>query len=131
MYNKYFKKRLYEKYDEYTMFKFRNLKLVRQKEYKEEVINIPIDEAKEKAIKEAENKLREKLGEIDIIDKKVLNSSTNNSKIELELFVSVNESIGEIQEYEGREQIDTSESLQHTNWSFTYDNTIFRSYDIN
>ena len=39
MYNKYFKKRLYEKYDEYTMFKFRNLKLVRQKEYKEEVIN--------------------------------------------------------------------------------------------
>ncbi len=115
MYNKYFKKMLYEKYDEYTMFKFRNLKLVRQKEYKEEVINIPIDEAKEKAIKEAENKLREKLGEIDIIDKKVLNSSTNNSKIELELFVSVNESIGEIQEYEGREQIDTSESLQHTN----------------
>ncbi len=115
MYNKYFKKRLYEKYDEYTMFKFRNLKLVRQKEYKEEVINIPIDEAKEKSIKEAENKLREKLGEIDIIDKKVLNSSTNNSKIELELFVSVNESIGEIQEYEGREQIDTSESLQHTN----------------
>ncbi len=115
MYNKYFKKRLYEKYDEYTMFKFRNLKLVRQKEYKEEVINIPIDEAKEKAIKEAENKLREKIGEIDIIDKKVLNSSTNNSKIELELFVSVNESIGEIQEYEGREQIDTNESLQHTN----------------
>ena len=115
MYNKYFKKRLYEKYDEYTMFKFRNLKLVRQKEYKEEVINIPIDEAKDKAIKDAENKLREKLGEIDIIDKKVLNSSTNNSKIELELFVSVNESIGEIQEYEGREQIDTSESLQHTN----------------
>lgn len=115
MYDKYFKKRLYENFDEKDIFKVGALHLVRQREYTEETVNITHEDAKNLAIEEALVKLKEKLGEIQIIDKKVLNSSTNNSKIELELFVSVNESIGEIQEYEGREKIDTNESVQHTN----------------
>jgi len=115
MYDMYFKKRLYENFDEKDIFKVGALHLVRQKEYTEETVNITHEDAKNLAIEEALVKLKEKLGEIQIIDKKVLNSSTNNSKIELELFVSVNESIGEIQEYEGREKIDTNESVQHTN----------------
>lgn len=115
MYSKYFKKRLYEKFDETSIFKVGSLHLVRQKEYIEEIVNITHEDAKNLAIEEAIAKLKEKLGEIEIIDKKVLNSSTNNSKIELELFISVNESIGEIQEYEGREKIDTNESVQHIN----------------
>lgn len=114
-YNKYLKKRLYDEFDEKVMFRLGPLSLVRQYEYKSEEINITKEDAINKALNEAEIKLKEKLGEIEIIDKKVLNSSTNNSKIELEIFVSVNENIGEAQEYEGREQIDTSESLQHTN----------------
>lgn len=115
MYNKYFKKRLYENFDETNIFKIGPLHLVRQKEYIEETVNITHEDAKNLASEEAIVKLKEKLGEIEIIDKKVLNSSANNSKIELELFISVNESIGEIQEYEGREKIDTNESVQHTN----------------
>ena len=114
-YNKYLKKRLYDEFDEKVMFRLGPLSLVRQYEYKSEEINITKEDAINKALNEAEIKLKEKLGEIEIIDKKVLNSNTNNSKIELEIFVSVNENIGETQEYEGREQIDTSESLQHTN----------------
>lgn len=114
-YNKYLKKRLYDEYDENVMFHIGSLYFVRQKEYKSENVNITKEDATNKAIEEAINKLKENLGEIEIIDKKVLNSTTNNSKIELELFISINESIGEIQEYEGRDQIDTNESLQHTN----------------
>lgn len=114
-YNKYLKKRLYSEYDEKVLFHIGSLSLVRQKEYITESINLTKEDATNKAIEEGINKLKEKLGEIEIIDKKVLNSSTNNSKIELELFISVNESIGETQEYEGREKIDSSESLQHTN----------------
>ncbi len=113
-YNKYLKKKLYNEFDEKEIFSLGSLSLVRQYEYKSEEINLTKETAMNKALSEAELKLKEKLGEIEIIDKKVLNSNTNNSKIELEIFVSVNENIGETQEYEGREQIDTSESLQHT-----------------
>lgn len=114
-YNKYIKKRLYDEYDERVLLKFGTLSLVKQKEYKSEEVNITKNDATNKAIEEGIKKLKEKLGEIEIIDKKVLNSRINNSKIELEIFISVNENIGETQEYEGREQIDSSESLQHTN----------------
>lgn len=114
-YNKYIKKRVYDEYDERVLLKFGTLSLVKQKEYKSEEVNITKNDATNKAIEEGIKKLKEKLGEIEIIDKKVLNSRINNSKIELEIFISVNENIGETQEYEGREQIDSSESLQHTN----------------
>lgn len=114
-YNKYIKKRVYDEYDERVLLKFGTLSLVKQKEYKSEEVNITKNDATKKAIEEGIRKLKEKLGEIEIIDKKVLNSRINNSKIELEIFISVNENIGETQEYEGREQIDSSESLQHTN----------------
>ena len=46
-----------------------------------------------------------------IIDKKVLKESTNNSTIELDIFISVEESIGEMIEYEGRDKIDTNEGV--------------------
>ncbi|MCH5166461.1 MAG: sporulation protein YqfD [Erysipelotrichales bacterium] len=112
IYNNYLKKRLYTFFDEETLLKLGNIKIVKQKETKEIDYNISAEVAKNKAIKEAEKKLLEKLSnDSAIIDKKVLKETTNNSTIELELFISVNESIGELVEYEGRDKIDTNEGV--------------------
>ena len=45
------------------------------------------------------------------MEKKVLKESQNNSTIELEVFISVNESIGEKLNYEGRDTNDTNEGV--------------------
>lgn len=112
MYNNYFKKKLYDSYTEEKIFKVGGLSLVRQKETRMEEINLTEEEAKNKAIDEAISKLLEKIdSKSQVIDKKVLNSSTNNSTIELEIFVSVLEPIGETVEYEGRDKIDTNEGV--------------------
>lgn len=110
--NKYLKKKLYSTFDEEKIFKIGNISLVKQKETKENSITLSEYDAKNKAIKEAEKKLLESLPEsVTIIDKKVLKETINNSTIELELFISVEEPIGELIEYEGRDQIDTNEGL--------------------
>lgn len=111
-FGKYFKKRLYEKYDEETIFSINNIKLVRQKEYTLKTEKLSHDDALNQALEEAEKKLLEKLGNNStIIDKKVLNSSQNNSTIEVEVFISVNESIGKKMNYEGRDTNDTNKGV--------------------
>lgn len=111
-FGKYLKKRLYEKYDEEKIFSFNNIKLVRQKEYVLKTHKLSHDEVVNKALIEAEKKLQEKLGNNStIIDKKVLKESQNNSTIELDVFISVNESIGEKLNYEGRDTNDTNEGV--------------------
>lgn len=112
VFNKYIKKRLYDNYDEEVIFKFDNIKLVRQKEYVLNTEKLSLEDAKNAAIEEASKKLIEKIGNNStIIEKKVLNSSQNNSTIELELFMSVNESIGEKINYEGRDTNDTNKGV--------------------
>lgn len=111
-FGKYLKKRLYEKYDEEKILAFNNIKLVRQKEYVLKTEKLSHDDAVNLALEEAEKKLIEKLGNNStIIDKKVLKESQNNSTIELEVFISVNESIGEKLNYEGRDTNDTNEGV--------------------
>lgn len=110
--NKYLINRLYKEYEEKTLFKFKNLRLVYQKETKSTEFYLDKETVKEKAINEAVKKIKEKLPENSlIIDKKVLKESTNNSTIELDIFISVEESIGEMIEYEGRDKIDTNEGV--------------------
>lgn len=110
--NKYLKKRLYPSFDEEKIFKIGNISIVKQKETKETSITLTKEEAKNKAINEAEKKLLDSLAKsATIIDKKVLKETINNSTIELELFISIEEPIGELMEYEGRDQIDTNEGL--------------------
>lgn len=111
-FGKYLKKRLYEKYDEETIFAIDNIKLVRQKEYNLKTTKLNHDEAVNLALLEAESKLKEKIGNNSvIIDKKVLKESQNNSTIELEVFISVKEAIGEKLNYEGRDTNDTNEGV--------------------
>lgn len=111
-FGKYLKKRLYSKYDEEKIFAINNIQLVRQKEYILKEEKLSHDEAINQALDAAEKKLVEKLGNNStIIDKKVLKESQNNSTIELEVFISVNESIGEKLNYEGRDTNDTNEGL--------------------
>lgn len=104
VYDRYLKKRLYENYEETIMLKIGNLRLVKQKEFIEKETKLSDDETRKKAIEAAENKILEKIGHNNtIIDKKVLKETINDSTIELELFISVNESIGEMTEYELRQ----------------------------
>lgn len=111
-FGKYLKTRLYEKYDEEKIFSINNVKLVRQKEYTLKTEKLSHDEALNLALEAAEEKLKEKLNDNStIIDKKVLKESQNNSTIELEVFISVNESIGEKLNYEGRDTNDTNEGV--------------------
>ena len=112
VYNKYLKKRLYKSFDEIKLLKLGIITIVRQKETKSVDQALKAEDAKNKAIKEAETKLLEKIDQnAKIIDKKVLKETINNSTIELEIFISVDESIGELVEYEGRDKIDTNEGV--------------------
>lgn len=94
-------------------FKFLNIKIIDIKEKevktlkytKDEAINLAIKKAKEELSKKKDNYFR-------IIDEKVLKVNEFNSKIELELFLSVEENIG-IKEL--GDLSDTEQSLQHTN----------------
>lgn len=70
------------------------------------------EEALNVALEKGEENLRKKLGENDtIIDKKVLKKSINNSKMEVEIFMIVNEKISSLKEimdnFEGMEESDT------------------------
>lgn len=113
--NKYLKKKLYENYDEIKLLKLGNIKIVKQKEYIIEENKYSATEAKKLALNEAENKLLEKIGTNNtIIDKKVLKESINDSTIELEIFISAREVIGEVALFEAGDTIDTNESLRHT-----------------
>lgn len=105
--NNYLKKIKYKTYDEKTILKLKDYKIVKQMEYKYNKIVLTTKEIKEKAIEEAINKLKVKNKDIEINNKKVLNINTFNSKIELEVFISANEQIGEELVYEAGDTIDT------------------------
>lgn len=98
--NKYLFKQKYTNKKDKTIFKIKNIRFIKSNEYIIKNINYTKEEATKLAIEEAKNKLLDKIGKNNtIIDQKVLKESINNSKIELELFIDVNESIGELEYY--------------------------------
>lgn len=107
---------LKNKYDHYkidTKFKFLNIKFINIREKKIKEVKYSYDELVNKAINKAKDELkREKNNKIKIIDEKVLKVEEFNSKIELELFVSVEETIGT---KKVGELIDTKQSIRYTN----------------
>lgn len=103
--NKRFFKDKYENYDEEVLNKLNifgfNIKYIREKEYKNYFDKYSEDEALEKAINEIIEKMQVKLGEKgEILSKKVLKKSQNNSKMDVEVFLVVLEDIGQTVKYE-------------------------------
>lgn len=98
----------YINYDTKTILKLGPLKLNQELET---VINTKVlteNEAKNKGISLAKERLLASIGKNNtIIDEKVLNSSQNNSTIILEVFFSVEESIGTQEYFEVSDEIDT------------------------
>jgi len=76
------------------------ISFVTQYEVKKETKNLKEEEALEIGVKESLAKISETLEEKEeIIDKKVLKKEVNDSTMNVEIFVSVLESIGEVQEF--------------------------------
>lgn len=104
----YFYKKNYNHFDEVKIAKISNFKIVKQREFILKPQKYTIEEARNIALNKASSKILEKIGKNNkIIAQKVLKESKNNSKIELEIFVSVNESIGKTEYYEVGDTIDT------------------------
>lgn len=92
--NSLFKKK-YEYYDKENVFTIGPLKLIKEMEYVVTSKKHGIEEAKETGISLAKQRLLEQLDKkSEIISEKVLKEEVNNSKIELEVFMSVLEDIG-------------------------------------
>jgi similar to stage IV sporulation protein len=110
--NRLLLKNKYEYYETEVLFKIFNIKILNIKEKSINKTNLTSNEAIDLAIKKAEDELiKEKDDKITIISEKVLNVNEFNSKIELELFLSVEENIGNI-EVGGYD--DTRESIRHS-----------------
>ncbi|MBQ3021030.1 MAG: sporulation protein YqfD [Bacilli bacterium] len=93
--NKILRKNKYNKYDKEYIFKNRFISLYKELEYKEVEYLYNEEELLNKALKEIDNKFKDKLNNIGkIIDKKILNKSINNDKITLDVFVITEENIG-------------------------------------
>ena len=93
--NNYFYKKHYKSYEEKRTFKFGPFSIVREFETKEETLKYNVIDAKNKAMDAVTNELKKKISSnSEIIDKKVLKENEFDSKIELEVFVSVIEDIG-------------------------------------
>lgn len=91
----YLFKKKYEHYDKDKLFALGPFVIYQEKEYTIEVKKHSLNEAKEEGIKLAEKRLLESLDKKSrLIDQKVLKEEVNDSKIELELFMSVQEDIG-------------------------------------
>lgn len=94
-------------------FKFLNIRIIDIREKEIKTIKYSKEDAIKLAIKKAENELSKKKDKnFKIIDEKVLKVNEFNSKIELELFLSVEENIG-IKEL--GDLSDTEQSLRYTN----------------
>ena len=106
----------YKNFNEETIWNFNNFKIIKQREYIQVTKKYSKEEARKKALEAANIKLLEKIGKTNqIISQKVLKESLNNSKIELEVFISVNEQIGETELYEIGEEYDTEQSIRYNN----------------
>ena len=91
-----------------TIFKIGPIKFNKELETVINTYELSIEEAKTKGINIAKERLLDKIGKNNtIISEKVLNSVQNNSTIILEVFFSVNESIGSIEYFEASDEIDT------------------------
>lgn len=98
----------YSLYDEITLFKTSNFKIIKEIEYYNKEEQMTYSEAKNNALKEVDNQLMVNNNiKKDKIIKKVLKEYKKNSTIELEIFVETEENIGLISEYESGENIDT------------------------
>lgn len=112
----YFYRKNYETYEENSIFKFKNFKVVEQKEYQLKKAKRSKEEAKNIAINAAKEKLLDKIGQnTEIIEQNVLKESENNSKIELEVFLSVHEQISKQEYFEVGGNSDTKQSIRYTN----------------
>lgn len=104
----YFYKKNYDHYDENKLFKFKNFKIVKQQEFELIDKQYTYEEAKKVAIDNAKEQLLKKTGDNSrILDEKVLKESKNNSKIELEIFFSVEQIISKQITYKVSDTNDT------------------------
>lgn len=98
----------YINYETKTIFHLGPLKLNKELETTIKTEEITIEEAKNKGIALAKERLLARIGKNNtIIDEKVLNTEENNSTIILEVFFSVEESIGTQEYFEVSDEIDT------------------------
>lgn len=103
--NKYLLKNKFENYEEKIIFKIKNFKLVKLIEYKTENKKHSYDEAKKIAIEDSINKLLKEIKEKPtIISQNVLKETKNNSKIELDIFISIEQLISKRITYEVGEE---------------------------
>ncbi len=98
----------YINYETKTIFKIGPFKFNRELETVINTHKLTEEEAQNKGITLAKERLLQDIGKNNvIIDEKVLNSELNNSTIILEVFFSVNESIGTTEYFEASDEIDT------------------------
>ncbi len=98
----------YINYDTKTIFKIGPIKFNKELETVINTYELSKEEAKTKGINIAKERLLDKIGKNNTItSEKVLNSEQNNSTIILEVFFSVNESIGSTEYFEMSDEIDT------------------------
>lgn len=97
----------YINYDTKTIFKIGPLKFNQEKEAVINTKELSIDEAKNKGINLAKERLLQDIGKNNsILDEKVLKEEVNNSTIILEVFFTVQESIGKQEYFEMSDEID-------------------------
>lgn len=97
----------YSKCDRDNILKIGPLKLVKEKEYTIITQNYSHEEAVKMGLDLASKRLLEKIGKNNtIIEQKVLKEETNNSKIVLEVFISVNEAIGKTEYFKVGDKVD-------------------------
>lgn len=98
----------YINYDNQTIFKIGPLKFNREKETVIKTKELTIEEAKNKGINLAKERLLQDIGKNNsILDEKVLKEDVNNSTIILEVFFTVEESIGKQEYFEMSDEIDS------------------------
>lgn len=108
----YFYKKNYDHYDEEVIFKLdifgNSFKIVKQKEYELSDLQYTKEEARKIALEESSKRLLEKIGQNStVLEQKVLKETVNNSTIEMEIFIVVEENIGTTRMFEVGEEIDT------------------------
>ncbi|MDE6292147.1 MAG: sporulation protein YqfD, partial [Bacilli bacterium] len=98
----------YINYETKTIFKIGPIKFNKELETVINTKTMSKEEAETKGINIAKERLLDKIGKNNvIISEKVLNSELNNSTIILEVFFSVNESIGSTEYFEASDEIDS------------------------
>ena len=93
-----------KRYCPYLIYKFNifgfNIKYVKEKEYQNILMKYSYDEAIEEALRQIDEKMKNKLKDNgEIISKKILKKTQFNSRIDIEVFVIALENISEVQNY--------------------------------